>query len=64
MFGIGMTELLLILLIILIIFGVGKLPDTGSALGKTIRNFKRSTREFDERNDKKGSQKISGDEMD
>ena len=48
MFGIGMPELLIILVIILIIFGVGKLPEIGSALGKGIRNFKKSVNENNE----------------
>lgn len=42
MFGIGMQELLIILVIVLIIFGAGKLPEIGSALGKSIKNFKKS----------------------
>jgi sec-independent protein translocase protein TatA len=42
MFGIGMQELVIILIIVLIIFGAGKLPDIGSALGKGIKNFKKS----------------------
>jgi sec-independent protein translocase protein TatA len=48
MFGIGMPELLIILVIILIIFGAGKLPEIGSALGKGIRNFKKSSSEQNE----------------
>ncbi|MCX7981296.1 MAG: twin-arginine translocase TatA/TatE family subunit [Syntrophales bacterium] len=46
--SIGMPELLVILVIVLIIFGAGKLPEIGSAIGKGIRNFKKATRETDE----------------
>lgn len=42
MFGIGMPELIIILVIIMIIFGAGKLPEIGGGLGKAIRNFKTS----------------------
>jgi len=42
--GLGIWELVVILLIILIIFGVGKLPEIGSGLGKGIRNFKKGIR--------------------
>lgn len=38
--GIGFTELVVILVIILILFGPGKLPEIGKALGKGIREFK------------------------
>lgn len=48
MYGIGMQELLIILVIAVIIFGAKKLPEIGSGLGKAIRNFKRSTSEPDE----------------
>lgn len=45
MFGIGMPELIIILVIILIIFGAGKLPEIGSGIGKGIRNFRKATKE-------------------
>ena len=41
-FGLGVPELLIILVIVLLIFGAGKLPQIGDALGKSIRNFKKS----------------------
>ncbi len=43
--GLGMPELIIILVIILIIFGAGKLPQIGDGMGKAIRNFKKATRE-------------------
>jgi sec-independent protein translocase protein TatA len=45
MFGLGMTELIVILLIIVILFGVGKLPEIGSGLGKAIRGFRKGMSE-------------------
>ena len=52
MFGIGMPELIIILVIILIIFGAGKLPEIGGGMGKAIRNFKKATKEVDSNKDK------------
>jgi len=46
--GIGMPELIVILVIVLIIFGANKLPQIGEGLGKGIRNFKKATKEKDE----------------
>jgi sec-independent protein translocase protein TatA len=40
MFGIGATELLIILGIVLVLFGARRLPELGSGLGKAIKNFK------------------------
>lgn len=48
MFGIGMTELIIILVIILVIFGAGKLPEIGSGVGKAIGNFRKSVKETNE----------------
>lgn len=41
MFGLGTGELFLILAIVLVIFGAGKLPEIGGALGRGIRSFKK-----------------------
>lgn len=45
MFGLGATELIIILVIVVIVFGVGKLPELGSGLGEGIKNFKKSYRD-------------------
>lgn len=45
MFGFSMPSLIIILLIVLVIFGAGRLPEIGNALGKSIRNFKNATDE-------------------
>lgn len=47
MFGLGHWELIIILVIILIIFGAGKLPEIGGGMGKAIRNFKKGVTDSD-----------------
>jgi sec-independent protein translocase protein TatA len=43
--GIGVTELIIVLVIVLLVFGAGKLPEIGSGLGKAIKNFKKASHE-------------------
>ena len=45
MFGLGTQEMLIILVLVLIIFGAGKLPQVGSALGSGLRNFKKGMKD-------------------
>ena len=51
--GLGMPELIIILVIILIIFGAGKLPEIGSGIGKSIKNFKKATKDAEINDDDK-----------
>lgn len=46
--NLGMSEILMILVIVLLVFGAKRLPEIGSAMGKGIREFKRSIREVTE----------------
>jgi len=43
--GVGLTELLIILAIVIVIFGARRLPEIGAGLGQGIRNFKKSFKE-------------------
>ncbi|MGA1790933.1 MAG: twin-arginine translocase TatA/TatE family subunit [bacterium] len=68
MFGIGIPELIIILVIVLIIFGAGKLPEIGSGLGRGIKNFKKAAQGMDEievtpekKEDEKEKKKIEED---
>lgn len=61
MFGIGMPELIIILVIILIIFGAGKLPEIGAGMGKAIKNFKKATNETESKPSEKIEQKPKSD---
>ena len=60
MFGLGMQELVIILLIVVVIFGASKLPELGAGIGKGIKNFKKSMQEEEDPkvldNDKKEDQ--------
>ncbi len=47
MFGLGTQELLIILVLVMIVFGAGKLPQVGASLGKGLRNFKDGMKDAD-----------------
>jgi len=48
MFGLGMQELIIILVIVLVLFGAKRLPELAGGIGKGIRSFKKSMSEPDE----------------
>lgn len=49
MFGLGLPEIILILVIVILIFGTSRIPELGRGLGEGIRNFKKSIRGEDEK---------------
>ncbi|MBA4418520.1 MAG: twin-arginine translocase TatA/TatE family subunit [Syntrophus sp. (in: bacteria)] len=49
MFGLGFPELIVIFVILLLVFGAGKLPEIGGAIGKSIKGFKKAIQEPDEK---------------
>ncbi len=61
MFGLGTQELLIILVLVMIIFGAGKLPQVGGALGKGLRNFKKGMNDTDEDIEEAKVEEISED---
>tara|TARA_B100000700_G_C14426709_1_gene570683 strand:- start:198 stop:380 length:183 start_codon:yes stop_codon:yes gene_type:complete len=56
MFGLGVQELIIILVIVLLIFGPSKLGDIGSALGKGISGFKKAVKDDDKKDDSEENQ--------
>ena len=56
MFGIGIQELVVILIIALLIFGAAKLPEIGKALGKAISEFKKASKGEDNSQNGEGKQ--------
>jgi sec-independent protein translocase protein TatA len=60
--SIGLPELLIVLVIIIIIFGVGKLPEIGGALGKGIREFRAAQQSPDEEKGEKAEAKEEKEE--
>lgn len=55
MFGLGLPEILLILLVVLLIFGASRLPEIGRALGKALGEFKKGISGSQDEQDKKKS---------
>jgi sec-independent protein translocase protein TatA len=67
MFGLGSTEIIVILVIALVVFGAGKLPQIGEGMGKAIRNFKKAANDVNSTEDvvditPKTQKKITDDE--
>ena len=59
MFNIGMPELIVIFLVILLLFGAKRLPEIGSSLGKSIREFKKALKDSSgDSQDTDGSKKL------
>jgi sec-independent protein translocase protein TatA len=56
----GWPELLIVLAVLALVFGVGKLADVGGALGRSIREFRRELREGQEEEQKEGAAKVEG----
>lgn len=57
MFGLGLPELVVILVIIVVLFGASRLPQIGEGLGKGIKNFRKAMKEGEAEEDKKEVEK-------
>jgi sec-independent protein translocase protein TatA len=55
MFGLGVTELIIVLVIVVVLFGASKLPEIGRGVGEAIKNFKKSISESPEIDDARKS---------
>ena len=64
MFNLGFPELILILFIALILFGPGKLPSVGSAIGKAVNEFKKASKEIAKEDDAVKSAQMSSETKD
>lgn len=58
MFGIGIPEMTIVLVIVLVVFGAAKLPALGTGMGKSIQNFKKAVTASDQTSNEKETQKI------
>jgi len=60
MFGLGLPEILIVLVFVLLFFGAERLPEIGRSIGKALNEFKRGMQDLSE--DKKSDDKKSGDD--
>ena len=58
MFGIGLPEMTIVLVIVLVVFGAAKLPALGTGMGKSIQNFKEAVTGSDQTSNEKKAQQI------
>jgi sec-independent protein translocase protein TatA len=57
MFGLGMQELMIVMIIVVVLFGATRLPQLGSGIGKAIRNFKDGINEVNKTEIEEGKEK-------